>query len=117
MAVLRISTDGSSASVAQLTRSSWRPLTLSELFLHGVGGARARALLTSDTDTASAWLSALMPIVNICAQLVWPRCSVPAFQEFLLTACQHVQIQVRVTSRACSSLEAVVISPSEQSIK
>lgn len=96
MAVLRISdhSNSSTQAIAELTRTSKRHLTLSELFLRGVGGVRARALLTSDSDLTAAWHSVLMPLVNISAQLLWPRCVVPLFQEFLLTACQHMQIQV-----------------------
>ncbi len=97
-------------SLAQLARSSQRPLTLAELFLRGPGGARARQLLAVSSGggtgatggaqhhphgaDAGAWRSALAPLVSITAQLLWPRCVVPALQEFLLSACQHMQIQV-----------------------
>ena len=98
MAVLNISSTGSSSTsssqLARLTRLSSRPLTLSELFLIGPGGVKARSLLTSDTDHSASWHSVLMPLVNISAQLLWPRCAISTFQEFLLSACQHMQIQV-----------------------
>ncbi len=37
------------------------------------------------------------------AQLLWPRCAVSSFQEFLLSACQYMQIQeyVRLLSTWC----------------
>lgn len=103
MAVLKISDQNTGRQhVAELARSSARPLTLSELFLAGPGG-RTRGLLTSDTDHTAPWHTVLMPLVNISAQLLWPRCAVSAFQEFLLTACQHMQIQeyVRLLSTWC----------------
>ncbi len=97
-------------SLAQLARASRRPFTLAELFLRGPGGARARQLLSVSSAggkpaaaETGAWRSALAPLVSIAAQLLWPRCAVSAFQEFLLTACQHMQIQeyVRLLSTWC----------------
>ena len=103
MAILKIS-DRSSGSqhAAEIARTYPRPLTLAELFLLGPG-AKARSLLTNDSVGGSAWQTALMPLVNICAQLLWPRCAVSTFQEFLLSACQHMQIQeyVRLLSTWC----------------
>ena len=105
MAVLKISDhhNKGAQSIAQLAKLSQRPLTLSELFLRGPGGSKARGLLTSDSDPSASWHSVLMPLVNISAQLLWPRCAIPNFQEFLLTACQHMQIQeyVRLLSTWC----------------
>eukprot|EP00095_Tigriopus_kingsejongensis_P000570 snap_masked-scaffold372_size192401-processed-gene-0.15 protein:Tk00570 transcript:snap_masked-scaffold372_size192401-processed-gene-0.15-mRNA-1 annotation:"nuclear pore complex protein nup160-like protein" len=105
MNILRMSESAGSSShaIADLTRIMKRPMTLSELFLRGVGGSKARRLITSDSDLSSAWYSVLMPLVNISAQLLWPRCVVPTFQEFLLSACQHMQIQeyVRLLSTWC----------------
>ena len=103
MAVLKISgknTGGQHA--AQVARNSQRPMTLSELFLIGPG-SKSRLLLTSDTDHQASWQTVLMPLVNICAQLLWPRCAVSTFQEFLLASCQHMQIQeyVRLLSTWC----------------
>lgn len=105
MAVLKISDQhsGTSQQVTELARNCLRPLTLSELFLMGPGRI-ARNLLTSDTrGQQSTWNSILMPLVSISAQLLWPRCAVPTFQEFLLSACQHLQIQeyVRLLSTWC----------------
>lgn len=108
MAVLRADHLGSahvgSESLAQMARSSHRPLTLAELFLRGPGGARARQLLAVSSGVgvvgehhsadAGAWRSALSSLVSITAQLLWPRCAVPALQEFLLSACQQMHIQV-----------------------
>ena len=107
MAVLRISESSSSQvgleRLARLARRSGRPLTISELFLRGPGGSKARSLLTSDMANASPWHGLLMPLVNIVAQLLWPRCAVPDFQEFMLAACQHMHIQeyVRLLSTWC----------------
>ena len=99
MAVLRISDSSSSQlgleRLARLARRSGRPLTVSELFLRGPGGAKARSLMTPDTMDASPWHAILMPLANIVAQLLWPRCAVPDFQEFMLAACQHMHIQVK----------------------
>ena len=114
MAVLKISDNskhsltGSSAEAsahhaAQIARASARPLTLSELFLRGPGGKARSLLTTTENEHASPWYTVLMPLVNISAQLLWPRCAVPAFQQFLLAACQHMQIQeyVRLLSTWC----------------
>ena len=103
MAVLKISSNNSGAQhAAHIARNSPRPMTLSELFLVGPG-AKSRLLLTSDTDHQASWQTVLMPLVNICAQLLWPRCAVSTFQEFLLASCQHMQIQeyVRLLSTWC----------------
>ena len=32
-----------------------------------------------------SWHHALPHLVNICAQLLWPRCALPTFQHFLLS--------------------------------
>ncbi len=133
MAVLRLqggaehisSTHLGAEGLVELARSSRRPLTLAELFLRGPGGARARQLLSvsssggsgggggafsgpasSGSDggaTGGAWRSALAPLINISAQLLWPKCAVPVLQEFLIAACQHMQIQeyVRLLSTWC----------------
>ena len=113
MAVLKISdnqtstlggsAEASAHQAAQIARTSARPLTLSELFLRGPGGKARSLLTTTDNDHASPWYTVLMPLVNISAQLLWPRCAVPAFQQFLLAACQHMQIQeyVRLLSTWC----------------
>jgi hypothetical protein len=80
MAVLKITDRGAGAQhAAEVARNSPRPLTLSELFLSGPG-AKARFLLTSDTDQGAPWHTVLMPLVNVCAQLLWPRCAVSTFQ-------------------------------------
>ena len=103
MAVLKISEKcGGSQHAAEIARTYPRPLTLAELFLLGPG-AKSRLLLTGDSVSGSAWQTTLMPLVNICAQLLWPRCAVPTFQAFLLTSCQHMQIQeyVRLLSTWC----------------
>jgi nuclear pore complex protein Nup160 len=113
MAVLKISdnkkhalggsAEASAHQAAQIARTSSRPLTLSELFLRGPG-SKARSLLTTNqSDHCSPWYTVLTPLVNISAQLLWPRCAVPAFQQFLLAACQHMQIQeyVRLLSTWC----------------
>jgi len=103
MAVLKISGKNTGAQhAAQVARNSQRPMTLSELFLVGPG-AKSRLLLTSDTDHQASWQTVLMPLVNINAQLLWPRCAVSTFQEFLLASCQHMQIQeyVRLLSTWC----------------
>lgn len=102
MAILKISERGSgSQHAAETARNYPRPLTLAELFLLGPG-AKSRLLLTSDS-LGSPWQTALIPLVNICAQLLWPRCTSATFQEFLLSACQHMQIQayVRLLSTWC----------------
>ena len=84
MAILKISEQSSgSQQAAEIARTYPRPLTLAELFLLGPG-LKARLLLTSDSVGGSPWQTALMPLVNICAQLLWPRCSVPTFQGTLL---------------------------------
>jgi nuclear pore complex protein Nup160 len=104
MAVLKITSSASTADTLGLSRSvATRPVTLSELFLQGPGGRLAHSLLTSDTDVSSSWSSVLMPMMNISAQMLWPRCAVPTFQQFLLSACQHTQIQeyVRLLSTWC----------------
>ena len=113
MAVLKISDnqknniggsfEASAHQAAQIARTSARPLTLSELFLRGPGGKARFLLTTSDNDHASPWYTVLIPLVNISSQLLWPRCAVPAFQQFLLTSCQHMQIQeyVRLLSTWC----------------
>ena len=108
LAVLKISERSSSQEdFVQLAKLSAHPLTLAELFLRGAGGSRARALLgTAETlaeDNSKPWHCALSPLINIAAQLLWPRCAVPTFQEFLLSACQHGQIQeyVRLLSTWC----------------
>ncbi len=106
LAVLRINESNASNSfepgmeaLAQLARRSGRTLTLAELFLRGPGGVKSRSLLTSTEESAGfcgrAWRDVLMPLVNIAAQLLWPRCAVATLQQFLLSACQHMQIQVR----------------------
>ena len=105
MAVLKISRQSTGTQhAAQVARTYPRPLTLSELFLLGPA-SKARLLLISNMDGngGSPWQSALMPLVNICAQLLWPKCAVSAFQGFLLSACQHMQIQeyVRLMSTWC----------------
>ncbi len=113
MAIMRI-TSNSAASVAAascrsedvvtLARSAaLRPVTLSELFLQGPGGCLVHSLLTTDTDVSSSWSSVLMPMMSISAQLLWPRCAVPTFQQFLLSASQHTPIQeyVRLLSTWC----------------
>ena len=81
MAILKISEQSSgSQQAAEIARTYPRPLTLAELFLLGPG-LKSRLLLTSDSVGGQAsWQTALMPLVNICAQLLWPRCSVPTFQ-------------------------------------
>ena len=85
MAILKISEQSSgSQQAAEIARTYPRPLTLAELFLLGPG-LKSRLLLTSDSVGGQAsWQTALMPLVNICAQLLWPRCSVPTFQGMYL---------------------------------
>ena len=105
MAVLKISRQNTGTQHAeQIARTYPRPLTLSELFLLGPA-SKARHLLISNIGDGgeSPWQSALIPLVNICAQLLWPKCAVSAFQGFLLSACQHMQIQeyVRLMSTWC----------------
>ena len=106
MAVLRIASSNQHSSVdahAQARAIASRPVTLSELFLQGGGGFLSRSLLTPDTNAASSWSAVLVPLVNISAQLLWPRCAVPAFQQFLVAASQHAQVQeyVRLLSTWC----------------
>ena len=113
MAVLKISdnkkhalggsAEASAHQAAQIARTSSRPLTLSELFLRGPGSKARSLLTTNESDHCSPWYTVLTPLVNISAQLLWPRCAVPAFQQFLLAACQHMQIQeyVRLLSTWC----------------
>eukprot|EP00096_Caligus_rogercresseyi_P011692 TRINITY_DN4693_c0_g1_i1.p1 TRINITY_DN4693_c0_g1~~TRINITY_DN4693_c0_g1_i1.p1 ORF type:complete len:726 (-),score=219.36 TRINITY_DN4693_c0_g1_i1:66-2243(-) len=87
----------------QLARISLsRSLTLAELFLNGPG-KKARSLLTSDTVSSKPWTSVLLPLVNISAQLLWPKCALSALPEFLLSACQYMQIQeyTRLLSMWC----------------
>ena len=61
-------------------------------FIQGAGGALSRSLLTPDTNAASPWSAVLVPLVSISAQLLWPRCAVPAFQQFMVAASQHAQV-------------------------
>ncbi|XP_040564442.1 nuclear pore complex protein Nup160 [Lepeophtheirus salmonis] len=87
----------------QLARMSLTcSLTLAELFLNGPG-RKARSLLTSDTVSSKPWHSVLLPLVNISAQLLWPKCAVATLPEFLLSACQYMQIQeyTRLLSTWC----------------
>lgn len=96
MAVLRISE--SSYSTSELARINSHPLTLSELFLRGPGGSCARALLARSNSDAASVSVILNPLISVAAQMLWPKCAVPTFQEFLLSACQHLQIQVIITN-------------------
>ena len=61
-----------------------------ELFLVGPG-SRVRAVVGD--MSGDAWLTALPPLVNMTAQLLWPRCAAPTFVHFLLVSCQHGLIQ------------------------
>jgi len=61
-----------------------------EMFLTGPGSAVRGAV---GGPAGDSWLIALPPLINMTAQLLWPRCAVPTFLNFLLTSCQHGLIQ------------------------
>ena len=84
LAVLRLGEDQSPPATPEQGGS------LLELFLAGPG-SKVRCVVGEGGD--DAWLTALPPLTNMTAQLLWPRCAAPTFLEFLLTSRQHALIQ------------------------
>ncbi|XP_076070000.1 nuclear pore complex protein Nup160 isoform X2 [Oratosquilla oratoria] len=82
-----------------------QPMTVTELFINGVGSTHARNLVLPviGDKVCAMWTHLLVPLATTIAQLIWPisRCFV--FPEFLLSACQYSIIQeyVRLLQNWC----------------
>ena len=68
-----------------------RNTSLLELFLTGPG--RVVRVVVGESRGDDCWLRALPPIINMSAQLLWPRCASSTFLNFLLRSNQHTIIQ------------------------
>merc|ERR550519_539567 len=86
LAVLRLGEDSTNSPHSVREHAS-----ILEMFLVGPG-SRVRAVV-GDLSGWDAWLTALPPLTNMTAQLLWPRCAAPTFLHFLLVSCQHTLIQ------------------------
>merc|ERR550519_2406247 len=96
LAVLRLGEDSTNSPHSVREHAS-----ILEMFLVGPG-SRVRAVV-GDLSGWDAWLTALPPLTNMTAQLLWPRCAAPTFLHFLLVSCQHALIQkyCRILSTWC----------------
>jgi len=65
--------------------------SLLELFMKGPG--RVVRLAVGEANGDDCWTRSLPPLINMTAQLLWPRCASSIFLKFLFRSCQHVVVQ------------------------
>ena len=58
-----------------------------------------------DHFQASSWHFVLLPLVNISAQLLWPRCAVPTFQVFEMSKFYFV-MNCRLSLAWCNGIKS-----------